>query len=447
MQVSFIIEEKSGSNVVVKITVSKDETKKAYKERLLEIQKNAHLNGFRKGKVPISILESKFKDGILSECVTSLMDESFKEIYDKIENDKKVAPFSRPSIIETNKPSLDEDIVFEVAYDIIPKVKYKDYKGIIVTQGDVLVSEADIDREIEMLLKEFTTIEIKDSEADKNDIVLVSYIVKNENGDEIDKEENEHISIAKNYDHYKIGNELIGHKKGDEFSFKKNYGENDIESLANRELSFDLKVIEVKREVVPELTDEFVKTIDEVYNSVEDIRNKTKENLYNTVKEVQKERTLLKIMDELIETFEGDIPDAMIEYNKNNHIEEMKNKFDGDKGFKEFLNLKNQTEDDYRKEIAEDIIKSIKSSLILEDIVKNNEFKISEEEVKEHLENYAKYYRMNSDKIYETLKNMGGLSKVEEEIKMKKALDLIYNSVKIEKEKVYSIDEYLKSNL
>ena len=346
MQVNFIVEEKSGSSVVLKVTISKDETKRAYKEKILEIQKGANLNGFRKGKVPLSVLESKFKESILAECVTSLIDKAFKEIYDKIEDDKKPAHFSKPSLLEATPPSLDEDIVFEVAYDIIPKIKYKNYKDVNVIQDDVLVTEEDINKEIELLSQEFITIEVKDGDVDKNDIVLVSYVVKDENKKEIDKKENEHINIAKNYNYYKIGNELIGHKKGDEFSFEKSYKKDDIESLANKKFLFDVKIVEVKREVIPELTDEFVQTIDEGCNSVENLKNKTKENLSNVAKEMQKEKTLQKVMDDLIETFEGDIPDTMIEYSKNIHIEEIKNTYNGDNGFKHFLNSKKQTEDD-----------------------------------------------------------------------------------------------------
>ncbi len=444
MQVSFVVEEKGGSNVVVKVTVSKEETKKAYKERLLDIQKNASLNGFRKGKVPTSIIESKFKESILAECSTSIMDESFKEVYDKLEDGKKPAHFSRPSITEASKPSLDEDITYEVSYDVVPVIKYGDFKEVKITEDDVKVSDSDMNKEIELLLQDFTTIEIKDDAADKNDIVLVNYTVQDETGAEIDKKENEHINIAKNYDYYKIGSDLIGHKKGDEFKFKKSYKKDDIESLAGKKLSFDVKVIEVKREVVPELTDEFVKTMDEAYQSVEDLKKKTKENLDKMALDMKKERTLQKAMDNLIETFVGDIPESMIEHSKDNHIEEVKSRFGGDKGFKQFLASKKESEEDYKKEITEDIIKSIKSSLILGDIVKNNKFEISEEEMKDHLKNYAKYYRMDVEKLFESLKNMNGLPKIEEEVKTKKALDLIYDNIKKEKGKTYSLEEYAK---
>ncbi len=85
MQFNFETEKKEKSQVLLKITVDKAEVKRSYSDFLIEAQRELHVPGFRKGKVPLSILEMKFKDGIISELSSKLVDESYKEVLEKLE--------------------------------------------------------------------------------------------------------------------------------------------------------------------------------------------------------------------------------------------------------------------------------------------------------------------------------------------------------------------------
>jgi trigger factor len=189
MSVKFETSDKENSQVGLKITVPKSTVKEQYEKIIKKAQKEVQIKGFRKGKVPLSVLEMKHKDVFLSETANTVIDEAFKEIYEKLE--KKPLGFSTPQLAEFSLPELEVDYSFELVYDVYPEITYSDYKSVEVEKDDVTIEKDDIEAEIETLTREFATIEQKASGkvADGN-IVYIDYTVSCDGEDVFEKRVN-----------------------------------------------------------------------------------------------------------------------------------------------------------------------------------------------------------------------------------------------------------------
>ena len=439
MEVDFKTEKKDNSQILLTVTIPNSEIKKEYESNLKEIQKEAVFNGFRRGKTPFSIIEMRFKKAIVSEMVGKLVDDSFKEIADKLE--KKPLLFETPVFDGLDKLSLDSDFTYTMLYDTYPDIKYKDFKGLEAEKDEITVSDADIDKQINLYLKESATFEPKDGKIEKKDLVYVNYKVM-ENGNQVYSNENEYINTELNFDTYKIGDELIGLKKGDNKKFTKKYGKDALESLANKSFDFDVTINEVKKEVVPKLTDETCSEIDPDCKTVAELKDKMINEHKKSGEDYIKNKIVEKIMDSLVETFEGEIPESMISQHLKVSLEQISNQMKGNKTkIEEILAKDGANLENYNEKMREKAVLAIKKALIMQDIVKNQKYDTKKEEILSYLEKLSGAYKVSSEQLYNFYESQGKVSSVVDEIETQKTIDVIYNSLKLKKGKTIKFSD------
>jgi len=433
MQFDFKTENKENSQMLLKVTVDKVEVKKNYDELLLDAQKNAVVDGFRKGKVPASVLEMRYKEGFLAETANKLIDDSYKEIFEKLE--KKPLAYAMPKLEKFDMPNLDNDFIYELLFDVYPEFKIGEYKGLEVVKDEVKISDEDIKAELERHLKEFATVESKDGKISKDDIVSADYTVTLDDK-EVYKKDNEYIHVGKDYDYYKIGDDLIGFKKDDEKEFSKTYDKDAIETLAGKTYNFKIKIKDVKKEIIPELTDDLAKQINDKCQTVAELKDTVTKNLEEFATNAIKQKALNKIIKQISSTFDGTIPQSMIDQQIDSYYNELVQRFRGDeKRVLSLLKKDNLTKESYREKMKDQAIKEIKRALILSDIVKKESITVTEEEIKKHMEPFAKYYNSKIDELFELFKKAGNLKVFENEVEIQKALDFLFDNAKVKKGK------------
>lgn len=359
MNFDFKTEKKENSQMLLTITFPKEEIRVNYDEKLKEIQKEIVMKGFRKGKAPISLIEAKYKDAILGEVGEFLLEEAFKEIFDKLE--KK--PYSMPVLKDTNNLELDKDYCVELVYDIYPEFEYENYNNIEIERDEVAISKEDIELEIEGILKENATLELTDDAIQEEDLVYLKYVVT-ENGKEIERNDGSHVLVKKTDN---ISSNLIGLKKGDK---KKIIESKDSDSNKDEQgkKEIDVEILEVKRKVLPKLTDEFVKELDDSCKNVKEFKEQIQKRLEGYVEEYIEKTSIDKIFEKLIESFKGEIPESMIQ----NNIENIYNRMlEGERKNEKLLfkkvGVKNREE--FNEKMRDKAINEIKSLLILNDLI------------------------------------------------------------------------------
>ena len=440
MELKFETEKKENAEVLLTVTVGKEEVQKGYKKILADTQKNIVMNGFRKGKVPVSILEMKFKKGMLEQVAHNLVDEAYREVFPKLE--EKPLATSEPSLEELGDVELDKDFVFKITYETFPEVKFGEYKNVEIEKEEIVVSDKDIEDEVGKYLAEFSTIETKEGALEEGDIACVEYKVF-EDDKEVESKDKEYVHIGKEYDKYKLSKDLIGVKNGEEKEITKTFNKDVMPSvIAGKTFTIKAKVSEIKYEKKPELTDDLAKQIDKNVASAEEFKNKLKENMTSYADDLTKQKMYQKIMDKILESFEGVIPASMLKAELKSYYDDVLQRVGGDeKRALSMLKLEGfQSKEAYLDSMKGKAEKSIKELLVMHNIVKKENFEVSEDDMKKFFDTFAKMYgTTDGTALYENYKKNNQLGMFEDSVKQTKARDFICDSAKVKSTKKVSI--------
>lgn len=440
MELKFETEKKENAEVLLTVTVGKEEVQKGYKKILADTQKNIVMNGFRKGKVPVSILEMKFKKGMLEQVAHNLVDEAYREVFPKLE--EKPLATSEPSLEELGDVELDKDFVFKITYETFPEVKFGEYKNVEIEKEEIVVSDKDVEDEVGKYLAEFSTIETKEGALEEGDIACVEYKVF-EDDKEVESKDKEYVHIGKEYDKYKLSKDLIGVKNGEEKEITKTFDKDAMPSvIAGKTFTIKAKVSEIKYEKKPELTDDLAKQIDKNVASAEEFKNKLKENMTSYADDLTKQKMYQKIMDKILESFEGVIPASMLKAELKSYYDDVLQRVGGDeKRALSMLKLEGfQSKEAYLDSMKDKAEKSIKELLVMHNIVKKENFEVSEDDMKKFFDTFAKMYgTTDGTALYENYKKNNQLGMFEDSVKQTKARDFICDSAKVKSTKKMSI--------
>lgn len=440
MELKFETEKKENAEVLLTVTVGKEEVQKGYKKILADTQKNIVMNGFRKGKVPVSILEMKFKKGMLEQVAHNLVDEAYREVFPKLE--EKPLATSEPSLEELGDVELDKDFVFKITYETFPEVKFGEYKNVEIEKEEIVVSDKDVEDEVGKYLAEFSTIETKEGALEEGDIACVEYKVF-EDDKEVESKDKEYVHIGKEYDKYKLSKDLIGVKNGEEKEITKTFDKDVMPSvIAGKTFTIKAKVSEIKYEKKPELTDDLAKQIDKNVASAEEFKNKLKENMTSYADDLTKQKMYQKIMDKILESFEGVIPASMLKAELKSYYDDVLQRVGGDeKRALSMLKLEGfQSKEVYLDSMKDKAEKSIKELLVMHNIVKKENFEVSEDDMKKFFDTFAKMYgTTDGTALYENYKKNNQLGMFEDSVKQTKARDFICDSAKVKSTKKVSI--------
>ena len=445
MELKFETEKKEDAKVLLTITVAKDEIQKSYKKTLADTQKNIVMNGFRKGKVPVSILEMKFKKAMLEQVAHNLVGEACRDVFSKLE--EKPLATSEPSLEDLGEVELDKDFVFKITYETFPEIKFGEYKNVEVEKEEIEVSDKDVADEVSKYLAEFSTIETKEGELVEGDIACVEYKVF-EDGKEVESKDKEYVHIGKEYDKYKLSKDLLGVKNGEEKEITKTFDKDALPSvIAGKTFTIKAKVSEIKYEKKPELTDDLAKQIDKNVATAEEFKNKLKENMTSYANDLTKQKMYQKIMDKVLESFEGAIPASMLNAELKSYFDDILQRVGGDeKRALAMLKLEGfDSKEAYLDSMKDKAERSIKELLVMHNIVKKENFEVSEDDMKKFFDTFAKMYgTTDGNALYETYKKSGQLGMFEDSVKQNKARDFICDSAKITKTNKVSIADLNK---
>lgn len=402
MVVEKSVKELENSQIALTITVDAASIEKAYQERLKKYAANLQVDGFRKGKVPSSIVERKYGEGIREEATFDCMENTLQDVLKDIEDDKKPLPYSTPVLQDEEKLlpfKKDENITFTVHYDVMPKFELPSYTGLSVEVKSKSVSDEDVKAEIEKLREQNSLVVAKDGEAAKDDIATVDYVELDEEGKEIEntKREDFTFTIGSGYNFYKIDDDVIGMKSGDEKVIEK-----DVD---DRHVKLSVKLTNLKMRELPEVDDDFAQDVKEEYKTVADMENGIRKNLEEKAEEENKNAKAEAIIEKLIEESTISVPESMVNF----QLEQNWKNFVQNSGLPEqqlmgFFKMQNQTKESIMETWKEPAIKDLKGQLILEAIKNKENFALNEEEFNKECEEQLKNIEDENTKEY--YKNM-----------------------------------------
>ena len=421
--------EDLGKNMV-KLTVEVEtETVDAAIKSAYNKQKNKiAIPGFRKGKVPQAMIEKMYGPDVFYEDAANIM---LQAQYPVAVEQSGVDIVSRPTIdvtqIEKGKP-----FIFTAEVAKRPEVTLGKYNGVTVTKIDTSVTDEEVDAEIEKQRNtNARTVTVTDRPVAEGDTAVIDFEgfvdgVAFEGG----KGENHPLEIGSHSFIDTFEDQLVGKNTGDEVEVNVTFPEQyQAQDLAGKPAMFKVKINEIRAKELPELNDEFVQDISEFDTLAEyreDTKKKLEERKENAAKGTKEDEAIQKIIDKS----KMEIPEAMIDMQAENMIEEFAQRIQAQgMSFDQYMQFSGMTIDKMKEQVRPEALQRIQSSLVLEQIAKEENIVATDEDVDAELEKMAAMYGMP----VENLKNyMGDSDKdsMKRDIAVKKAVEFVMANVK-----------------
>lgn len=314
------LEAREKSQKALTMTIAAADLQKAYGEKLAKYAREMTFKGFRKGKAPIDFVTRQIGDYVREEVVYDTIDSTFNAEVEKLAMEDRPLPYAKASIEGEDKLKdykLGEDLTVTIAYDVFPAVELGQYKGLELEVLDGQVTDADIDAEVESLREQNANIMNKEGEAKLGDIATVDYAELDEAGVAIEatKRNDFTFTLGSSYNQYKIDDEVVGMKVGDQKTVDKSYGEDfSDESLRGRSVKLSITLTKLKERVLPEVDDDFAQDVKEEYKTVADLREGIRKNLTESLENMQKDEKLDLIFSALRKSSKYTIPQSMRDF-------------------------------------------------------------------------------------------------------------------------------------
>ena len=393
-------------------------------------KKNAkyfNVPGFRKGKVPMNMVEKFYGSEIFYE---DTFNEIVPEIYENALKDEKIEAVSRPEI-DISQMEKGKDLIFTAVVQTKPEVKLGKYKGISLEKNTYEVTDETIEHELEhMADRNSRMVTVTDRAAKLEDTVVIDFC-GSVDGKEFEggKAENHELKLGSNTFIPGFEDQVVGMKTDEEkdinVKFPDEYFSKD---LAGKDAVFKVKVHEIKEKELPKIDDEFAKDVSEFDTLKElkaDIKAKQEEqNAQRSKNELQE--VAVKAVADLTEI---DIPSGMIETEIDNMVQDMDNRlaYQGIR-LEQYLKMVGKSMEDYRKENEEPAKESVKMRLVLEAVSKDAKIEVTDKEMEEKIKELATAYGRKEEEL---MKNEELKKNIEASIKSEKSIDYIIDNAKV----------------
>ncbi|WP_026377261.1 trigger factor [Aestuariibacter salexigens] len=379
MQVS--IETTQGLERRLTITVPAESVDTAVKGRLQQLAKTQRINGFRPGKVPVSVIKKRFGEAVRQEVAGDVMQRNFYEAIVQ----EKITPAGMPSF-ELTKDKDGEDLEFVAKFEIYPEVELKDLDKIEVEKPVVEISDKDLDNMLETLRKQHASWKEAKRKAKKDDRVTIDF-VGTIDGEEFDGGKAEDFPLELGKDRMIPGFEdpIVGLKKGEEVVAEVTFPEDyHAEALKGKEAKFAITVKKVEGQALPKLDEEFAKQFGIEDGDVEKLKAEVRKNMQRELDQTLKSNVKEQVIAGLLEKNAIDLPQALVEQEVNQLREQAKQRFSQQSG-KDVPDLPADLFEDNAK-------RRVSVGLLLGEVIKQNELKPDEKAVNELIESMASAY-------------------------------------------------------
>ncbi|MFD1362178.1 trigger factor [Lentibacillus salinarum] len=416
-------EKQEGNQGILTIEVSADEFDKALDQAFKKVVKDVQIPGFRKGKVPRNIFEKRFGVESLYQDAVDIV---LPDAYTKAVEETGIEPIEQPEV-DIEEIEKGKDLIFKATVNVKPEVTLGDYKGLEVEEQSVDVTDEDVDHEIEHQREHHAELIVKEAgNIEEGDTVVMDFEGFID-GEPFEGGKGEDFSLEIGSGQFIPGfeEEMVGKALGEETDINVTFPEDyHAEHLAGKEAVFSVKIHDVKTKELPELDDEFAKDVDEEVETLDELKEKKKEELHSQREQDAENQKRETLIEKASDNAEVDIPDAMVESELDRMLQE----------FEQRLQMQGMTLDMYyqfsgqdkealKDQMREDAQKRVKTNLTLEAIYNAENLEVTDEDVEKEISNMASMYGTDAEQLKQMLG--GNTDALKEELKGTKAIEFL----------------------
>ena len=397
--------------------------------------KQVNVPGFRKGHAPRSVVRTRFKNEIRTDVLRELVPDAVNEAIVKHD----LAAIGQPDVhlddADETQPFGEGPIGVHVHVEILPNVELKSYKGLEATRRVRPVKDEDVDRVIENLREASASLQpVEDRPAALGDTVTVNFV-----GKFVDATDEEDINV--NDVEVVLGgpgvqqeftDNLVGTRPDEQKSFKVDYPEDfSSQGLAGKKVEYTATVTAVRIKELPELDDEWAKSLGEDIDSLDKLKEKISEDLEQRVSTEADHIVRSQLMKKLLEGHPFEVPASLVDQQANFRLQSVVREMIG-KG----IDPRSQQLDweGARDELKGQAEEDVRASLLLERIAEEEKIDITDADIEAEIEAIATASRQSKEQVRAVLTKEGGERSIANRLRNRRAIDLLVENARVTNE-------------
>jgi len=402
------------------IEVDADQAMKAVDEVYREFSQSKAIPGFRKGKAPRAILERVVLPEAVKERAIEIM--ISPAYFDAIEQEK-IEPYADPHV-EIVKYESGEPFSFKAEIPLPPQVKLGEYKGIKVEKRKVDITDEDVDAQLKYLQESRATTEKVEGRGLQTTDVAIADISSAPVGEEMPAARRSFLQMGGNMPGF--DENIIGMNPGERKVFELTYPEDFADKdVAGKKFSFDVAIETIRERKMPEIDDEFAKTVGD-FETVDALKEDIRKHLLQSAEEAAEREVEHKIVDEIVFRSEIFFPDVMVNHEVHHDLEDLHARLERQgMTIEQYLKRIDKSQEDFIKEMREEAAKGIKNGLALGDVIEAEKLEVTDEDVDAEIAGIAEKSGADAASVEEYLKKQGGRPSLRSSMLNKKVFDFL----------------------
>ncbi|HEV7844600.1 MAG TPA: trigger factor [Pyrinomonadaceae bacterium] len=416
----------------IKIEIAADAVRSAHDRVTARYAQFATVPGFRPGHAPTSVVRTRFKDKIRGEVLQELVPQAVQDAIAEL----SLNVIGEPDLHLDNSEGLDkigtEPISLHVHVEVLPEVELGEFKGLEAARRVRPVGDEDVDRVIEGLRDTSASLQpVEDRGAEVGDTVTVNFkgkFIETPDEEDINVEEVE-VEIGGPGVQQEFTDNLTGVRADEERVFTVNYPEDfTSKGLAGKKVEYTATVTAVRRKELPELDDEWAKSLGDEFESLAVLREKVREDLVKRAAVESDNRVRSEVMRKLVEAHPFEVPQTLSEHQANNRLEAAVRDMIG-RG----IDPRGQeiNWEGVREQLKAQAEFDVRGSMLLERIAEQEKLEVTDEEIEAEINSMAEASRQSPEQVRAALTKQGGATSIADRLRNRKALDLIVENARV----------------
>ena len=411
--------------------------------------KTLDLPGFRKGKVPLSVIKRQFGPAIQGEVVQEMVEEFYREASEA----EGIQPVSQASIDDINFEE-GQPLVFKASVDVRPEITVETYKGLRVTRPVFAVEDEHVEGRLRYMQEESAAEQAVERAADLDDVVFADVEELDEDGSPVadHRSDDQSIRLFKTEDDKptELAEQLMGiaageirevavtrpvqddhdhedcdhdHEEHEGHDHDDHDHEEHDEEPKEETVMFRVTAKEIRERELPELNDELAQDVGGV-ETLDELKTQIRNEMQTQYDHAIRQRVEEGLMDALIEGNPFEVPDSMVENYLEGMIESYKREHAGhDHGI---------DEDALREEGRDQAERGVKRFLLLDSVADQENIEVTDEDLDKHLEEMSQRHNIEGPRLRQILSRTEQLEQIESDIKTQKTFDFLIDNADIE---------------
>ena len=410
----------------LKIVLPKEHVSPKMESAFKKLRSEVSIKGFRKGKVPMKVLEKSYGDRVKNELSEKLIQDTYFDALAEVKLDAVVHPDIKAFDFEE-----DGSFAYEAEVEVKPEFELSTYKGLEVEHPELIIADEEIEKSLELTRREIAPLQsVADRGAEKDDLVIIDF-KGFENGEPLDHVSGTEypVDIGTGRNGKEFEEMVIGLKKGEEATREVDFPPgipNPV--LAGKKIEFKIIVKDVKERILPEFDDDFAKDISEDLKTMDDLKSSISEKIRKDKEKTMEGDLTDKIMLQLLESHDFDLPARLVAFEIDQLVKEFEANLE-----KQGLDLESagMNKEQLAKHYQDSAEKRVKGEFILKKIAEDESIKLTDEDINQGYERIAQQYGMSVDEVKGYFRGRNDLMPFMNELLNEKILAFLRENAKV----------------